>query len=230
MAVAIGVLVAIVIAVAVDVGPIRRLFKRNAREEMFLLLTIGVGFTLSAGVLYVFGREEHLLPAFGDDVFEIFGAILREQAAWLIAISALMIVALRLFYRYTDFGLAMMAASIDSDGATTIGINVRLMRTATFALGGLIAAIAGTLVTPLIGVSYTMGPLLTLKGFTAAILGGLTNPLGALVGGLLIGVLESYAIVFISSGLKDAIALSLLIVIMIFVPDGILGKSGRKGG
>lgn len=230
LAVIVGVLVAIAIAVLVDLGPIRRLFRRNAREESFLLLTIGIGFTLSAGVLFVFGREEHLLPAFGDDVFIIFDAVLREQAAWLIAISALMILALRLFYRYTDFGLAMMASSIDADGATTIGINVRLMRTATFALGGLIAAIAGALVTPLIGVGYTMGPLLTLKGFTAAVLGGLTNPLGALVGGLLIGVLESYAIVFISSGLKDAIALSLLIVIMIFVPDGILGKAGRKGG
>lgn len=230
LAVVAGMSGAMLISILVDVALLRRLFKRNAREESFLLLTVGLGFTLSAAVLFVFGREEHLLPAFGEEVYELFDAIIREQALWLIAISASMLVALRLFYKYTDFGLAMMAASIDPDGAATTGINVRLMRTATFALGGLMAAVAGLLITPMIGVSYQMGPALTLKGFAAAVLGGLTNPLGALVGGLAIGILESFSIVFISSGMKDAIALTALIVIMILVPDGILGRAGRKGG
>ncbi|WP_247779010.1 branched-chain amino acid ABC transporter permease [Bradyrhizobium sp. 170] len=220
----------LVIAIAVDMFLLRRLFKRGAREESFLLLTIGLGFTLSAAVLYVFGREEHLLPAFGDEVYGLFDAAIREQAVWLMGISALMLIALRLFYKFTDFGLAMMAASIDPDGAATTGINVQLMRSATFALGGLMAAVAGLLVTPLIGVSYQMGPALTLKGFAAAVLGGLTNPLGALVGGLTIGILESLSIVFVSSGLKDAIALSALIVIMILAPDGTSVNPGAREG
>jgi branched-chain amino acid transport system permease protein len=225
-----GLAMATGVLFAVDVALLRRLFNRNAREEAYLLLTIGLGFTFSAAVLFVFGREEHLLPPLGDGVFEIFGAIIREHAIWLIVISALLLGALKLFYKYTDLGLAMTAASIDPDGAATTGINVRAMRSATFALGGVMAAVAGILITPLIGVSYQMGPGLTLKGFAAAVLGGLVNPLGALVGGLIIGLLESCAIVFVSSGLKDAIALSILIVIMIIAPEGVLGRAGRKGG
>ncbi|OYW22052.1 MAG: branched-chain amino acid ABC transporter permease [Burkholderiales bacterium 12-64-5] len=230
LAVLTGVLTGMATAILVELGPIRALFARRAREESFLLLTVGLGFTFSAGVLYLFGREEHLLPPLGDEVYEVFGAIIREHALWVIAISAGLILALRLFYRHTHLGLSMMAASIDPDGASTTGINVRLMRTATFALGGLLAALAGLLAAPLIGVGYQMGPLLTLKGFAAAILGGLANPLGALVGGLVIGILEAMSIVFVSSGMKDAVALTLLIIIMIFVPDGILGRAGRKGG
>lgn len=230
LAVLAGVLTGMATAILVELGPIRALFARRAREESFLLLTVGLGFTFSAGVLYLFGREEHLLPPLGDEVYEVFGAIIREHALWVIAISAGLILALRLFYRHTHLGLSMMAASIDPDGASTTGINVRAMRTATFALGGLLAALAGLLAAPLIGVGYQMGPLLTLKGFAAAILGGLANPLGALVGGLVIGILEAMSIVFVSSGMKDAVALTLLIIIMIFVPDGILGRAGRKGG
>lgn len=230
LAVLAGALTGVAMAILVELGPIRALFARRAREESFLLLTVGLGFTFSAGVLYLFGREEHLLPPLGDEVYEVFGAIIREHALWVIAISAALILALRLFYRHTHLGLSMMAASIDPDGAATTGINVRAMRTATFALGGLLAALAGLLVAPLIGVGYQMGPLLTLKGFAAAILGGLSNPLGALVGGLVIGIIEAMSIVFVSSGMKDAVALTLLIVIMIFVPDGILGRAGRKGG
>lgn len=230
LAVVIGALTGLTLAMLVEIGPIRALFARRARDESFLLLTVGLGFTFSAGVLYLFGREEHVLPPLADDIYEVFGAIIRAHALYVIAISGALILALRLFYRYTPLGLAMMAASIDPDGATTIGIDVRAMRTATFALGGLLAALAGLLITPLIGVSYQMGPLLTLKGFAAAILGGLSNPLGALVGGLVIGILEAMSIVFVSSGMKDAVALTLLIVIMIFVPDGLLGRAGRKGG
>ena len=110
-----------------------------------------------------------------------------------------MTLALRSFYRHSTIGLAMIAASNDADGAATTGINVTAMRTLTFALGGLLGAIAGILVTPLISVDYQLGLSLTLKGFAAAILGGLTNPLGAIVGGLTLGLLEALAIVWVSS-------------------------------
>jgi branched-chain amino acid transport system permease protein len=79
-------------------------------------------------------------------------------------------------------------------------------------------------------VHYETGLLLTLKGFAAAILGGLTNPVGAVVGGVTLGLLESLAVVAVSSGYKDVIALSVLIVIMILMPHGMLGRGGRKGG
>lgn len=104
------------------------------------------------------------------------------------------------------------------------------MRTLTFALGGLVGGLAGVLVGPLVTVYFDMGLLLTLKGFAAAILGGLTNPMGAIVGGVTLGLLESIAIVTISSGYKDVIAMAILIIIMIAMPNGLLGRRTRKGG
>ena len=124
----------------------------------------------------------------------------------------------------------MMAASIDADGAATTGINVAAMRTATYGMGGLLGALAGLLVAPLVPISYYMGLALTLKGFCAAMIGGLTNPMGAIVGGLVLGLVESLAIVFIASAYKDVVAFGVLLVIMILVPQGILGRRGRKGG
>lgn len=210
---------------------VRPMTRRGAGEEGFLLLTIGLAFTLSAAALFFGGRDSHLLPGFGGEgVVEIFGAFLTIHALWLVGIAGAVVIALRLFYTRTLIGLSMSAASLDPDGATTTGINVARMRALTFVLGGALGAVAGLLVTPLIAVNYQMGIGLTLKGFAAAILGGLSNPLGAVVGGLALGLLESLAVLSFPSGYKDAIALSLLIAIMILMPNGLLGRAGRKGG
>jgi len=209
----------------------RYMLRRNASEDSFLLLTIGLSLTLSAGVLYFIGRNGYLLPPIGGEgVVLILDAVMQYHAIWLIVIGLLITVALRLFYHRTTLGLAMMAASIDADGAATIGIDVARMRTFTFVLGGLLGAAGGILVTPLVSVDYQVGIGLTLKGFAAAILGGLTNPLGAVIGGVTIGLIEALAIVFVSSSYKDVVAFSLLIGIMILMPQGMLGRAGRRGG
>jgi branched-chain amino acid transport system permease protein len=210
---------------------VRPMMRRKAEEDAFLLLTIGLAFTISAAVLYFAGRDAHLLPGIGGDgVVEIFGAFITVHALWLIAISLVVVAGLWAFYRYSIVGLSMTAVSIDPDGAATNGINVARMRGYTFVLGGAIGALAGILVTPLIAVSYQMGLGITLKGFAAAILGGLANPLGAVVGGLVIGLSEALAVVGLSSGYKDVVALSIMIVMMVLMPNGLLGRVGRKGG
>ncbi len=210
---------------------VRPMMRRHAEEDAFLLLTIGLAFTISAGVLYFAGRDSHLLPGIGGDrVVEIFGAFVTVHALWLIAISLVVVVGLWAFYRYSITGLSMTAVSIDPDGAATTGIHVERMRGYTFVLGGSIGALAGILVTPMIAVSYQMGLGITLKGFAAAILGGLANPLGAVVGGLVIGLSEALAVVGLSSGYKDVFALSIMIVMMVLMPNGLLGYHGRKGG
>jgi branched-chain amino acid transport system permease protein len=140
------------------------------------------------------------------------------------------VAALHLFYRHTLLGLSMAAASADPDGATSVGIDVDRARLYTFLLGGAVGAVAGILVTPLIAMSYHMGIVYTLKGFTAAILGGIANPIGAVAGGLALGLLESLAVVGFPSGYRDAVAMGLLIVIMIVLPNGLLGRAGRAGG
>ena len=136
----------------------------------------------------------------------------------------------RLLDRELDALSRIAEGRSDADGAATTGINVARMRTFTFVLGGVLGAAGGILVTPLIGVDYQLGLNLTLKGFAAAVLGGLTNPLGAAVGGLTLGLVESLAIIGISSSYKDVVAFSVLIVIMILMPQGILGRAGRRGG
>ena len=207
------------------------MIRQRAMEDQFVLLTIGLERAIAAAVLFFIGRDGYLLPAFGGDhVFIVFDVVIREHALWLIAIATFVVVALREFFRHTTLGLAMTAASIDADGAATTGINVARMRTLTFVLGGLLGAIAGILITPLIAVDYQTGLPITLKGIAAAILGGFTNPLGAVVGGLTLGMVESLVIVGVSSGYKDALTFSVLIVIMIFMPHGILGRGGRGGG
>ena len=210
------------------VRPTRR---RGGSEESYLLLTLGGAFAISASVLYLFGRDSRLLPGIGGEASAlIFDAAIRVHALWLIAIAAAVMVLLWLFYRRTRIGLSMLAAAIDEEGAATIGIDVARMRTLTFLLGGLVGGLAGVLVSPLTTLHYEMGLLLTLKGFAAAILGGLTNPFGAVVGGVTLGLLESLAVLSVSSGYKDVIAMTILIAIMIMLPNGMLGRGARKGG
>ncbi len=231
LSILIGIVCGAVSGALIDVLFVRPMLRRGAHEDNFLLLTIGLAFTVSAAVLYVGGRSSHLLPSFGQDrIFDVGDATIREHALWLIGIAVAVVLALRWFFRHTLFGLSMTAASNDPQGAATMGINVRHTRTMAFLLGGALGALAGVLVTPLISMNYHMGLALTLKGFAAAILGGLLNPMGALVGGVTLGLLESLSLVVFPSGYKDVVALGLLIVIMVLLPNGMLGRAGRRGG
>jgi branched-chain amino acid transport system permease protein len=231
LSIAVGVAAGALCGAVIALAFVQPMVRRGADEESFLLLTIGLAFTLSAAALYFGGRESHLLPGFGGEgAMDVLDANLPIHAAWLMLAATIVVVGLRLLYTKTLIGLALTAASSDADGATTIGIDVARMRLVTFVIGGAVGAVAGILVTPLISMNYQMGIDLTLKGFAAAILGGLTNPLGALLGGLVMGLLESLAVVAFPSGYRDVIALSMLVVIMIVMPRGLLGRAGRAGG
>nr|AAL50008.1 putative channel-forming polypeptide [Burkholderia cepacia] len=230
LAALLGVAAGAAIGAAIDVLFVRPMKRRNASEESFLLLTIGLAFTLSAAALYFTGRDSHLLPSYAEGVVEIAGATIPKHALWLILISLLVVGGLRLFYRKTLLGLSMAAASADPDGATTTGIDVNRARLYTFLLGGAVGALAGILVTPLIAMNYHIGIVYTLKGFAAAILGGIANPIGAVLGGLMIGLIESLAAVVFPSGYRDAVAMAFLILIMIVMPNGLIGRAGRAGG
>ena len=227
----VGVIAGGVLGFLVERFLIRPTEERAGTEDSYLLVTLGGAFAASAAVLLYFGRDSYLLSGVGgDSSINVFDAAIRVHAVWLIIISSLVVTGLKLFYSYTRLGQAMLAASIDVNGSLTIGINVPLMRTLTFVAGGLMGGLAGVLVAPLINIHYEMGLLLTLKGFAAAILGGLTSPLGAVFGGVTLGLVESLAVVAVSSGYKDVIAMAILILIMIVMPQGLLGRRGRRGG
>ena len=227
----VGVIAGGILGFLVERFLIRPTEERAGTEDSYLLVTLGGAFAASAAVLLYFGRNSYVLSGVGgDSSINVFDAAIRIHAVWLIVISSLVVTGLKLFYSYTRLGQAMLAASIDVNGSLTIGINVPLMRTLTFVAGGLMGGLAGVLVAPLINIHYEMGLLLTLKGFAAAILGGLTSPLGAVFGGVTLGLVESLAVVAVSSGYKDVIAMAILILIMIVMPQGLLGRRGRRGG
>jgi branched-chain amino acid transport system permease protein len=226
-----GCLIGLALGTLIELITIRPMIRRRASEDSYLLLTIGLAIASSASVLFFAGRDGYLLPELGNQkVYLISDAVLREHVIWLVVATAAIAIALRAFFKHTTLGLAMTAAAIDADGAASIGVNVGLMRTFAFALGGMLGAAAGILLAPLYSVSFSIGFGLTLKGFAAAILGGLSNPLGAIAGGLFLGLVEALSVVAISSAYSDAISMTLLIAIMIVAPNGLLGRGGRAGG
>jgi branched-chain amino acid transport system permease protein len=229
--IALGVFAAAALGALVEVACIRPMRRRKASEESMLLLTVGLTFLIGAVVLVAVGKAAYFLPPIGGEAqVQIGSATLQRHALVAIAGALLVVAALAAFYKHTHLGRSMVAASSDADGATSIGINVPLMRTFTFMLGGLIGGIAGILQTPLIGVSFAIGIAITLKGLAAAILGGLVNPMGAVAGGLILGLAEALAVFFFSSGYQNIIAMGLLIVFMIAMPNGLFAAAARRGG
>lgn len=228
-ALAVSVLSVSVLGLVVERVLVRPLVARGAGEESFLLLTLGLSLLSTASILFFLGREPRFLPGIGGtDSVEILGAPVRVHALSVVAIGVVLTVILRFFYTKTVVGIAMVASSLDAQGAATTGIDVSAMRSTTFVIGGFVGAIAGILVAPLTPVSYLLGLTLTLKGFAAAVLGGLTRPLGAIVGGLVFGLIEALAVVTFPSGYKDVVALFILVALLILRPRGLLPSAAIR--
>jgi branched-chain amino acid transport system permease protein len=132
---------------------------------------------------------------------------------------------LYLFFKKTKSGKAMVAVSDNIEAAKLMGINISKILMLNFLISATIAAIGGILLTPITSTNYEVGVMLGLKGFCAAIIGGLGNPFGSVAGGLILGVLESLVAGYISSEYKDAVAFIVLLIILFFMPGGILGNT-----
>ena len=156
---------------------------------------------------------------------EILGAIVTNHQLIIILSTAIILFFLFLFLKYTRLGKAMRAATDNLSLAQTLGINVNRVIMVTFAIGSALAAFAGVLIGVEQTIEPTMGVTLGIKAFTAAVVGGIGNVPGAVLGGFAIGLAENLGIWFIPSGYKDAIAFFILIIMLIFKPTGILGES-----
>lgn len=216
------------IAVVAIVGAITQLVVvRFARGEGLMgagAALIGVSFLAVAIMSWIWGVNPLPVREFtpGKPFFVGQVAITRQQV-WIVAITILVIICFHLFFQRTNIGIAMRAASLNPSAARGVGISVERMALWAFVLGSALAAIGGILITPTTGVLASGGFVLTLKGFTAAILGGIGNPIGAIVGGLALGLIESLSVGFISSGYQQAVPMLLLILILMVRPGGILG-------
>lgn len=194
-----------------------------------IIITVGGSLLIRSLSRHVFGGNELSLPAFtpGPSI-GLLGATVERQALWLWGLTALALVGFWALYRFTWFGRAMRAAALDPGAARLVGVSTGFVVTASFVLAAALGAVAGVAVTPITQTAFDVGASIGLKGFAAAILGGLGDPLGAVVGGLALGLIESLAILVLPSEFKDAVALAVLLLVLFARPQGILGKSVRQ--
>jgi branched-chain amino acid transport system permease protein len=153
----------------------------------------------------------------------VLGASVHPQTFWVIGGATIIVLALQFFLRHTLFGKAVLATATDRMAAKLCGINTAIIVGFSFAMSAAIGAIAGVLVTPITLTSYDVGVMLSLKGFAAVVLGGMGHPIGAVAGGILIGVLESLSAGYLSSTYKDAPAYIITILVLILMPGGLAG-------
>ena len=197
----------------------------NAESITLVIITIGASLILRGLVQVFVGKKTYAIPAFsGETPIQFFGATILPQTLWVLAITAVMVAALVWFMNKTWPGKSLLATSQNKLAASFVGVNTKRALLLAFALSAGLGAAGGILVGPITYASYDIGTVLGLKGFVAAALGGMGSGPGAVVGGLLLGVLESLTAGYISSAYKDAMPFVLILLIFIFKPDGILGK------
>ena len=194
-----------------------------------IIITIGASIFLRGLALLIWGKDIHALPHFsGETPIRLGEVTLLPQNLWVMGGAAVLVLAVHLFFNRTLLGKAILACSCNRTAAQLVGINVGRMLLVAYGLSALLGAMAGVLVAPITYTSYDAGIMLGLKGFAAAILGGMGNPMGAVAGGLLLGLLESLAAGLISSGYKDAIAFVILLLVLFLRPSGLFGRASAE--
>lgn len=197
---------------------------RGAETVTLIIITIGASLVIRGVVQVTLGKGTFSLPAFsGDTPLHALGATLAPQSLWVLGVTALVVAALGYFFSRTLQGKAMLATSHNRLAAELVGIHTNGVLFLSFALSAALGALGGILVAPITLTSYDVGIMLGLKGFVAAVVGGLGNGLGAVAGGLLVGVLEAMGAGYISSAYKDAMPFVLILLILFFRPRGLFG-------
>jgi len=205
-----------------------RLAIRPIRQPSVLTLiiaTIAASIMIKGAAMLIWGKDPFDLPAFsGRTPILVGGATIQPQYLWVVGFLVVTVIGLTLFFNKSIVGKAMSACSENADAARLVGINVQHMVLLSFALSAAIGAVAGLTMTPIALMEYDRGAMLAVKGFGAAILGGLGSFPGAICGGLILGLIESLGAGLLSSGYKDAYALVVLLAVLFFRPSGILGN------
>ncbi|MDR6869400.1 branched-chain amino acid transport system permease protein [Bosea sp. BE125] len=197
---------------------------RGASPVALIMITIGASIFIKGVAQIVFDKQFHSLPAFtGSDPIALGGATILPQSLWVVGGAIVLFIALYLFLERTLLGKAVLATAANRLAARLVGINVKVILALAFGVSAAIGAIAGVLVTPITLTRYDIGTLFALKGFAAAMVGGMGHPLGAVVGGVLIGLMEAFGAGYISSTYKDGVAFLAILLVLFFMPRGLFG-------
>ena len=199
-------------------------------EEAFAIImaTIGLGILVRSIAGMIWGYDTYkFAEGLTNDPVRLGGLVLSSAQIWIIGSTIFLIAALHFFFNKTKVGISMEAASQNQLAAFLMGISVKRVFSSIWAIGAIAAAVAGIFLTPIQFLNYNMG-YIGLKAFPAAVLGGFGSVPGAIVGGVIIGVSESLAGIYLPAGYKNVLAWIILIVVLMFRPEGIFGQPERK--
>jgi len=223
LAALIAVLLVVMIGFAMHLSILYPL--RKASILILIMATLGASIFLSSTSGLLFGTLPKTLPPFSSEGPLQLGKIsVSPQSLWVLLSTFILLIFLYLLSHRTLLGKAMEASSTDPLGADLLGISRDLMVFLAFGVSAGVGALAGILITPIFFTSYSSGALLGLKGFISAVLGGWGKNSGAILGGFVLGIVESLSLAFIPSGYKDGVAFVILLLILYFRPKGILGS------
>ncbi len=229
-------LVSFVFAALLSVIVLGWVFKRGIVDPLFrfgmmpiVVATIGLSIAMRNGLRAGYSAEAHPFPSlFADKIYNIAGVTVTMSDIGTFVLAMALVLITQAFLAKTVTGRAMQAVAQNTESASVLGINVPRMIFYTFAINAVLACAAALLVTPTYLAKFDMGESLGTKAFFAAIIGGFNNSRGALLGGLIVGVCENLAAAYISPAYKDAVALIIFMVVILFKPQGLLGKKEER--
>lgn len=201
----------------------------SSSEVVRIIITIGVSIALRGIALTIWSSQSYTLPPFTSGApITLFGAAMARQDLWILAVATAAMLTLYLLFDHTFFGSALRASVMNRDASRLMGIAPPVMSLVAYTLSAMLGALAGIVIAPIALANYDMGIMLGLKGFVAAVLGGLVSAPGAVAGALLLGIVESFAAGLLSSGYRDAIAFALLLGILVVRPTGLFPRNATE--
>jgi branched-chain amino acid transport system permease protein len=202
---------------------------QDTSHVSLIIVTVGASIFLRGVAEVAWDKDIHRLGAFsGEAPVPVLGAALLPQSLWVLGAALALIALTAFFFTRTMAGKAMLATSYNRLAAQLVGINPRLVTLGAFSLAAVLGAVGGAVATPITFASSEMGVMLGLKGFSAAMLGGLGSGPGAVAGGLIVGIAEALTAGYLSSAYKDAVAFVIIILVLVFQPNGLFGWRGAE--
>ncbi len=207
---------------------LERGFFRRLRGQSFsgpMILSLGLLLLIEGLALVIFGEREKGVPAVTTSVISIWGVSFGAARLIVMVVSLVLLVLLFLFLGRVKSGQGMRALSQDAEAAFLQGININRMSMLAFAIGVALAGVAGALLCPISFVSYSVGSYLIMKCFVVVVVGGLGSMPGCLVGGLILGFVESFSLVYLPSDVSYLLIFTMVLIILLIRPQGIMGKA-----
>jgi branched-chain amino acid transport system permease protein len=223
LAVPLSIALVFLVGLAVERVSVHPLLGRAQWEFSTLVSTLGVSIFLQNAALHIWGERFKTVPYFINGVVNVMGMRLSYQRLLILAVATVTMLGMWYLLRRTRFGMALRATAMDRDAAMLYGVNVYRVFTVTFGIAAALAGLAATMLASINSISPWMGAPLMLKGFVVVVLGGLGSFQGAIVGGIIIGIVETLGVIAWSSQWREVISFSVLILILWFRPWGLFG-------